>query len=142
MTAVYEDHGVRFRFPENWHLEQQRSAEGTTISVTSPDTAFWSLTLHERSITPEAAADAALRAMRDEYDTLDATPVAERVGDWPAVGHDINFLCLDLTNSCWIRAFEAPRYTLLVLFQTSDLELERSEPVLRAIAHSLEVLEE
>jgi hypothetical protein len=141
MAAVYEDDGIRFRFPENWRLEQDEAGGGTTISVMSPDTAFWSLTVHEASVAPEAAAQAALVALREEYATLDAEHVSEPFGRWQAVGHDVHFLCLDLTNSCWIRAFQTPRHTLLVLYQANDLELETSEPVLRAIGQSLEVLD-
>ena len=55
-----------------------------------------------------------------------------------AVGHDIQFFSLDLTNTCWTRSFYSARGTVLVMCQTSDLELEKNEPVLRAICASLE----
>lgn len=140
MAAVYEDYGIRFRFPENWRLEQDEADAVTNISVTSPNTAFWSLTIHDASVTPQAAAETALAIMRDEYETLDAAAVSEPFGDWPAVGHDVHFLCLDLSNTCWIRAFRTPRHTLLVFCQVNDLELEATEPVFQAIGTSLEIL--
>ena len=59
-----------------------------------------------------------------------------------AVGHDIQFFSLDLTNTCWTRSIDSAIGTLLVLCQSNDLELEEYEPVLRAICASLTVEEE
>jgi len=60
----------------------------------------------------------------------------------PAIGHDIRFISLDLTNTCWTRTFYSSEGTVLVLCQANDLELEQHEPVLRAICESLEVDQE
>ena len=138
MPAIYQDHGIRFLFPENWRLDQSRHRGGVTISVQSPATGFWSITLESRRVEPQAAADAALKALQDEYSVLDFEEVNEEIGSRVAVGFDVNFLSLDLSNTTWIRAFRGPNCTALLLYQTSDLELESMEPVLRAIRTGLE----
>ena len=60
----------------------------------------------------------------------------------PAVGHNIRFFSLDLTNTCWTRSFYSGRGTMLVLCQLNDLELEKYEPVLKAICASIELDDE
>jgi hypothetical protein len=57
----------------------------------------------------------------------------------PAIGHDIRFTSLDLTNTCWTRSFYAGAGTVLVMCQLNDLDLEAYEQVLRAICASLQV---
>ncbi|MFW6125453.1 MAG: hypothetical protein ACOC46_04825 [Pirellulales bacterium] len=138
MPAVYQDHGIRFLFPENWRLDQTRHRSGVTISVQSPGTGFWSITLQNRRIEPQRAADAALSALREEYPVLDSEEVEGSVGSRSAVGYDVNFISLDLTNTTWIRAFRGPNCTALVMYQSADLELEAMEPVFRAISTALE----
>jgi hypothetical protein len=59
-----------------------------------------------------------------------------------AIGHDINFFSLDLSITCWTRCFYSDAGTVLVMCQASDLELEQTEPLLRAILASLKVEEE
>ena len=76
--------------------------------------------------------EAALDALREEYEDLEADDCVEAVAGQPAVGHDVRFFSLDLTNTCWTRSFYSSRGTVLVLCQANDLELDKHEPVLRA----------
>ena len=39
--------GIRFDYPENWQLTSEAADTGWTVSVQSPDTAFFLLTLDE-----------------------------------------------------------------------------------------------
>ena len=76
-------------------------------------------------------AQAALDALRAEYEDLEADACVESIAGQPAVGHDVRFFSLDLTNTCWIRSFYSGRGTVLVMWQLTDLELDRHEKVLR-----------
>src|SRR3990172_3521490 len=105
MPAVYEGHGLRFMYPENWHLDVQPGESVVTISVQSPSTAFWMITLFEGQAAAGDVAAEALSALRDDYPELDADEARETLAGHPAVGHDISFVSLDLTNTCWTRAF-------------------------------------
>jgi hypothetical protein len=138
---IFDQEGVSFQYPENWQLEQEETDEGWTVSVQSPGTAFLTLTCDSRMPAIEEVAEAVLGTMQEEYPTLEAEPIVDTVAGQPAVGHDMQFFSFDLTNTCWTRSFYGGCGTVLVLCQTSDLESEQYEPVLRAICASLRLEE-
>jgi hypothetical protein len=142
MAAQFDEGGIRFRYPENWTLEREDSETGWTVSLQSPGTAFMMVCLREDMPSNDQLAEAALETLREDYPELEAEDCVESVAGQPAVGHDIRFFSLDLTNTCWTRSFYTDQGTVLLLCQTNDLELEESEPVLRAICASLEVDDE
>jgi|ERR1043165_500374 hypothetical protein len=141
MPALFQEEGIRFQYPENWELTQEESETGWTVSVQSPDTAFFLLT-YDRDM-PELGemAEAALEALREEYPELEADETVESLAGQPAMGHNIRFFSLDLTNTCCTRCFYSESATILVMWQANDLELDRMEMVLRAICASLRVEE-
>ena len=139
MPAAFEDGGIKFRYPENWKLEREDSDTGWTVSLQSPGTAFMMVCLREDMPTADQLAEAALDALREDYPELEADDCVDSIGGQPAVGHDIRFFSLDLTNTCWTRSFYSSEGTVLVLWQVNDLELEQAEPVLKAICSSFEV---
>jgi hypothetical protein len=138
---TFEQEGLSFAYPENWSLEEEETDEGWTVSVQSPGTAFLTVSCDSRMPTAEEMAEAALGAMREEYPSLEAESAVDTLAGQPAVGHDMRFFSFDLTNTCWTRSFYSDAGTVLVLCQTSDLEEEKYEPVLRAICASLKVEE-
>ena len=142
MVETFEDEGIRFRYPENWKLEREDTDTGWTVVVQSPETAFAMISLNDESPSVENMAETALAAVREDYPDLDADACVDSVAGRPAVGYDIRFFSLDLTNTCWIRSFYCSRGTMVVMCQVNDLELETNEPVLRAICASLEVDDE
>jgi hypothetical protein len=142
MAQQFDGGGIRFRYPENWRLEREDNDSGWTVSLQSPDTAFLMVCLREDMPTPDQMADTALDALREEYPDLEADDSVDRLAGQPAVGHDIRFFSFDLTNTCWTRCFSSALGTVMVMCQTNDLELDKHEPVLRAICASLEVEEE
>jgi hypothetical protein len=142
MIAEFEEGGIRFRYPENWKLEREDSDAGWTVSVQSPQTAFLTVTLDEEMPSVDQMAETALAALREVYPELEAEDCIDSVAGQPAIGHNIRFFSLDLTNTCWTRSFYSARGTVLVLCQANDLELDVNEPVLRAICASLELEEE
>lgn len=139
MPAIFEEAGVRFQYPENWRLEREDTEEGWTVLVQSPATAFLMLTLREDTPDPSALAEAALAALRDDYPELEADECVDSVAGQPAVGHNIRFFSLDLTNTCWTRSLVSTQGTLLIMCQYNDLESEMNEAVLHAICASLEL---
>jgi len=142
MVAQFDEDGIRFRYPENWRLERENSENGWTVCVQSPDTAFLVVTLDEDMPSTERMAQTALEALRAEYPDLEADECTDSLAGQPAIGHEIHFISLDLTNTGWTRSFYSGRGTVLVMWEANDLELERNEPVLRAICTSLEVDDE
>src|SRR5262249_50507466 len=123
-------------------LERQAEEDGWTVTLQSPGTAFLVVRL-DRSLllTPEQVAAAALATLRADYPDLEAEPAMEMLAGELAVGHDVNFFSLDLSNTCWTRSFYGAAGTVLVMCQVSDLEQEQYEPVLRAVCASLQAEE-
>jgi hypothetical protein len=142
MAAQFDEGGIRFRYPENWRLEREENDAGWTVSVQSPDTAFMLISLREDMPSTDRMAATALEALREDYPDLEADDCVDSVAGQPAVGHDIRFFSFDLTNTCWTRSFYSSGGTVLVLCQSNDLELEKNEPILRAMCASLEVDDE
>ena len=139
MTGTFDDHGIRFEYPEDWELEVTDDGPVTTVSLQSPaGVAFALVTLDESCPAPAELADEALEAMRDEYPELDVAPALETISGYPAVGHDIEFISLDMTNTCAIRCFRTERRTVLVFGQWSDLEEGETGVVLDAVRRTIE----
>jgi hypothetical protein len=139
MAAQFDEGGIRFRYPENWRLEREDNETGWTVSIQSPDTAFVLISLNEDMPTTDEVAETALAALREDYPDLEASDCVESLAGQVAIGHDIRFFSLDLTNTCWTRSFYSSQGTVLVMCQANDLETDTNEQVLRAICASLEV---
>jgi hypothetical protein len=139
MTSEFRQDGVAFCYPANWTLEREEAADGWTVTIQSPGTAFAVVRLDSSLPTTEEVAQTALDALRADYAELEAEPCVDMLAGEMAIGHDINFFSLDLSNTCWTRSIYAGGGTLLVLCQVSDLDQADYEPVLRAICQSLQV---
>jgi hypothetical protein len=140
MSRFNED-GISFSYPDNWRLEREENADGWTVSLQSPGTAFLVCRLDRSLPTPEHVLETTLKAMRSDYPELEAEPTIDMLGGEMALGHDMNFFSLDVSNSCWTRSLYSEAGTLLLLWQVSDIEEEVYEPVLRAVCASLRVAE-
>lgn len=138
MPALFNKFGISFQYPENWTLETDSSAPGRqTVSVYSPGGGFWTVALAPHDSDPAKLAEAALKTIAREYDELDSEEASESIGDVDLVGYDLNFYCLDLTNTAWIRAGRTSRATYLVICQAEDREFDQIAPVFRAMSTSL-----
>ena len=52
-------------------------------------------------------------------------------------GYDLNFYCLDLTNTARVRCLRLAHATYVIFFQADDLEYARMELVFQAMTVSL-----
>jgi hypothetical protein len=137
MDRVFEGHGIRFEYPEDWILHEQSSAEEITLTVQSPDSSFWSVTLIMDRPDPRRVLDEILDTFREEYSEIDIYPSEVRLGDQPTESCELDFVCHDLIGSAFLRAVTAPNFTLLVLYQGADLELDDTQPLMEKINNSL-----
>jgi hypothetical protein len=139
MTEIYDDHGIRFEYPGDWEIEVTDDGPLTTVAIQAPSgLAFALVTVDDDCPAPAEVADQALDALREEYPVLDAVPALESINGHRAVGHDVEFISLDMTNSCTIRCFRTPRRTVLLFGQWSDLVGEECESTLGAVRRSFE----
>jgi hypothetical protein len=135
MPAVFDHLGVKFQYPEGWSLEAGDEADGEEVTVYSPGGAFWSLLIRERG-EPSELMEVVVDAMREEYDDLDSEDVQDVIAGEQLSGCDLNFYCLDLTNTAQVRAFHPGTKTYLMLWQAEDREFDEIAPTFRAIATS------
>ncbi len=139
MPAKFDNLGISFQYPENWQLDEKDIRAGqSAVTVFSPGGGFWSVAIHKVSSTePAQMAQAALDAMRKEYDELDAEPVRESIAGCDLVGFDLNFFCLDLTNTACIRSVRVNRTTYTIFCQAEDREYRDAGPVFAAMTLTL-----
>lgn len=137
MDRVFEGHGIRFEYPDDWILHEQSSPDELTLTVHSPDTSFWSLTLIFDRPDPRRVIDSVLDTFREEYSEIDVYPSDVRLNDQPTESCELDFVCHDLIGSAFLRAVATPDFTLLVLYQGADLELDDVQPLLEKVSRSL-----
>jgi len=130
--------GISFSYPENWELDEDEALEGArSVSVYAPGGGFWTVSVHSRTADPTKLAKAAVKAMKEEYDSLEAEPVRETLAGWELVGFDFNFYCLDLTSTAAVRSVRTKRAIYTIFYQAEDREFAKVEHVFRAILTSL-----
>lgn len=138
MPAVFEKSGIRFEYPENWTVDHSDDGEGgDQVVVSSPETAFWHLSQHPREVELDPLFDEVLATLRSEHQDIEVEPTRNDLEDFELEGFNVNFICLDLTNTCWLRACRTPSATLLLICQAEDREFERISAVFLAMLASV-----
>ncbi len=138
MPATFDQHGLRFEYPDNWSLDQGQDIDANQqVVVSSPHTAFWQLTKHPPGTDLEPLFDEALAALRSEYQDIEVEPESEIVEGQLVTGFTVNFFFLDLTNTCWLRGIETAAANYLVVCQAEDREFAQVGLVFRAMLASV-----
>lgn len=137
MPSVFQQSGLRFEYPENWSLEEASEDQVEQVVVSSPNTAFWHLTKYPADAELEMLFDEALAVLRTEYPEMETEPADEELESRPLMGFDVSFICLDLTNTCWLRGFQTDDGTYLLISQAEDREFAQVSPVFQAMLASL-----
>ena len=137
--AIYDDRGIRFEYPDDWEQDITDDGPRTTVTVQSPSgLAFALVTVDEGDADAAALVAEALAALQAEYPTLMADPAEETIAGVAAIGHDVEFVSLDMSVACALRGITTPNRTLFVLTQWSDLEPLEADDALRALRRSIE----
>ncbi|MBN8627659.1 MAG: hypothetical protein J0M17_19450 [Planctomycetes bacterium] len=138
MPATFNKLGLQFVYPDNWSVDETEALEGAaSVTVYSPGGSFWSVSLHPRETPPQELVRSAVKALKQTYDELDAEDVTQDLAGKHLIGSDVNFYCLDLTNTAQVRAFAAPNYNVVILCQADDREFAEIEQVFQAMTFSL-----
>ncbi len=138
MRANFEKFGIQFQYPDNWTLETDDMLGGqSSATVYSPGGAFWSVTVHDAADDPADLIDAVVATMRTTYEDLDSEDTDETLYGREVIGCDMNFYCLDLTNTAEVRVFESARGNFVVLWQAEDREYAEIHRVFQAMTASL-----
>lgn len=138
MFATYKHQGVSLAYPENWTLEEETDEEArVTLTIASPNTAFWTLVVYSEVLDRDHAVTQAIEALSQEYPGLETAPVAETIGGTEFIGQDANFFLLELTNTARVRACHHNGATYLILCQSEDRELAKVDSVFQGITQTL-----
>jgi len=129
--------GLAFDYPDNWSVDTTDSAGGrAAVTVYSPEGAFWSVSAHAPGGDPAVLSQAVVGQMREEYRDLDSEAATETVSGRKLPGYDLNFYCLDLTNTAAVRTLETADAIYLFFCQAEDREWDRIAHVFRAMTTS------
>ena len=133
----FDRFGLAFDHPDNWTVDVD-DATGLQAAVTvyAPDGGFWSVSAHEPGGPAAELAAAVVQEMRSQYQELDSEPAEDAIGGHTLRGFDLNFYCLDLTNTAQVRTLETPTAVYLLLCQAEDREWEETAPVFAAMTAS------
>ena len=138
MPATYDKSGVHFLYPENWALDEQQGADGETlITLTSPGAGLWMLMIAPGRLDPRELSRTAMQTIKQDYTDFEAEPASETIAGTELVGFDINFYCLDLTNTALVRGFRTRAASCVVVCQAEDRDYVSLRAVFRAITTSL-----
>ena len=133
----FDRFGLTFRYPDNWTLDVSDSdGRYAAVTVYSPDGGFWAVSGHTPDGPIDGLCQAVVGQMRKEYAELDCEKADDQVGGHGLAGYDMNFYCLDLTNTAQVRALETADAAYLIFCQAEDREWDRIAPVFAAITAS------
>ncbi len=129
--------GIDFSYPDSWSVDTDDAREGhAAVTVYAPEGGFWSISGHAPGGRPAELAEAVVAQMRGEYRDLDAEPATDDVAGATLPGFDMNFYCLDLTNTAQVRTLATPDAVWLIFCQAEDREWDRIAPVFAAMTTS------
>ena len=133
----FQRFGLAFDYPDNWSVDTGDADDRyAAVTVYSPEGGFWSVSGHASGGDPAELTAAVLAEMRLHYRDLDSEPAGEEVAGHSLVGLDINFYCLDLTNTAQVRTLETDDGIYLLICQAEDREWDRLADVFAAMTAS------
>ena len=77
MPRTFDNLGIRFIYPDNWELDDSEALGGRpSVTVYSPEGAFWSVMLDAATADPAELAAEVLNALKQEYAESEAEPAS------------------------------------------------------------------
>ena len=138
MAKRFDVAGVSFEYPTSWKAETEEAGGGFTAMLQGDSSAFLLVSLRPDMDTPAEVLQEALTALKIDYQTLDAVEVTDTLAGIPAIGHDIDFMTLDVTIHCKTRCTMTGDGPLLTMVQVSEYDIEEVEPTIREILATLQ----
>lgn len=139
MSALYQNHGLLFRYPDPWEVTEEGGEGFVTVTVTPGTNSFWSATILSDRPEVTEVLESATDAYLETYDEVDVFDLFTEVARHPGEGRDIEFVCFELLNRVELRAFRTSHCTVLITCQGTDDELEQLQTEFDQITCSLEV---
>jgi hypothetical protein len=139
MIATFDQAGIRFHYPENWHVTDAAVQDWPrTVSVQSPASGFWTLVAYDRTADPAELLDETLQQFRSEYPDVESSSIDDQFESAQATGYEMYFYCFDfLVCARALAVRQDDGQVMLFLWQAEDRDFAAAEPVFRAITTSL-----
>ncbi|WP_166826858.1 hypothetical protein [Thalassoroseus pseudoceratinae] len=134
---VYQEHNIRLEYPTDWTLEEQSQDNDVTITIQSPTTSVWAITLLSGRPDPSHVLKTAIAAYEAEYPDLEIEDDTESVLEVDHLARDLYCEQYDLVTRICLRVFTVGNRTALVWFQAADVELKTTGATLDNITASL-----
>lgn len=123
--------GVRFDYPHDWTMEIDSDQSASwSVTLTSPWTAFIQFSYTEDENRPENLANEILNVFQDEYEHLDATAYNGKLGQWMAVGYDIDFTTIDQVVTSKLRVLSFQHGCLALILQYLDQDSDYAAKIM------------
>lgn len=133
----FSQFGLAFDYPDNWTVDtDDAGGRRATVTVYSPEGAFWAVSAHAPGGEAAALSEAVVKQMQQEYQDIDSEAARDSVAGSTLSGYDLNFYCLDLTNTAAVRTLTTPEAIYLFFCQAEDREWERISHVFAAMTAS------
>lgn len=136
LDQVYSCDEFSFRYPGYWQIEEQKTDDVLTVTVSTDEGSFWMLTSLEDADDPVEVIQSAVEAFTEEYEQID---VYERE-DHPELGwsrQELEFECSDFIVTAVLQAICLPEFTLLLLMQGQDQDFENYRETFDAMIQTL-----
>ena len=138
MPAIYEQHGLRFAYPENWQLQEpDEDADLIDVTLQTPAGGFWSVQLMPAGCSPAECIQEVVNEIEGEYEGVEKEPQEFDFGSESADGFELRFFCLDMLVEARVWAMRLEQGTLICHYQAEQTEYAAIAPVFQAIATSL-----
>jgi hypothetical protein len=138
LDQYYRGHGISFTYPAAWSLTEDAAGSTIEVTVVGPETSFWTIWLLLDRPHPEQLMDSAIEAFSQDYDEVELVHSSGELCQFPCRQCEFEFVSLELINEACFKAFQTDRFSVLVLYQGHDRELNQTRSVLESITESLE----
>lgn len=135
--ASYSKHGVQFSYPDIWEIDERMEGTDVIVTVSSVGTCFWTLRILHGCPPPPQAVDSCVEAFQEEYEDMEVTTTECKVAEMPAYSRNLQFICLELTNTVGLCSVRTTDFTLLIWWQGTDHELEEAQPMIDHMTRSV-----
>ncbi len=135
---LYQGHGVSFQYPPAWEIEETGGEEAMTITLSTGQTGFWSITVMPDRPRPEDVMETSIAAFSESYPEMDRYSSEGKLGSFPFLKEEIEFVCHDLLSTAELLTLRTGRFTILVMCQYYDREEEDLKPAFDQITSSLQ----
>lgn len=136
----YANHGVAFSYPDIWEIEEEMDGTDVVITVSAVGTCFWTLRILHGSPPPPQAVESCVAAFKEEYEDIEVSEPDCAMAEMPAYSRDLEFVCMELTNTAGLRSVRTTEFTLLVWWQGTDHELEECRAMFDHMTDSLRAI--